>query len=146
VPTTFESSRQDNEFNSRLHLLYFLDANGLEWLKQFENLDLTDSQKQALIFVREVEAIDNTTYRQMADCDTLKASADLRELKGYELLNSKGKGKATYYVPGNKLTTPPLDLSTPPTGLSTPPPGLSTPPPGLVHHLWMPCRKISDRK
>ena len=47
------------------------------------------------------------------------------------LLNSKGKGKATYYVPGNKLTTPAPDLNTPASGLSTPPPGLSTPPPGL---------------
>jgi len=159
APPTFESSRENNEFTSRLLLHHFLDANDLEWLRQFENFNLADSQKQALIFVREVGAIDNTTYRQMADCDTLKASADLRVLKGYELLLSKGKGKSTYYVPGNKLITPPQDLTTPVTGLSTQagalstqgsalstqgsalstqgsalstqPPGLSTPPPGL---------------
>jgi len=131
APPTFESSREHNEFTSRLLLHHFLDANDLEWLRQFENFNLADSQKQALIFVREVGAIDNTTYRQMAGCDTLKASTDLRELKEYELLISKGKGKATYYVPGNKLTTPAPDLNTPASGLSTPPPGLSTPPPGL---------------
>lgn len=146
MPPTFKSSREVNEFNSRLLLHHFLDDNDQKWLKQFENFAQADSQKQALIFVREVGAIDNTTYRQMADCDTLKASAALRKLKGYELLNSMGKGKATYYVPGNKLTTPPLDLSTPATGLSTPPPVLVHHLRALVHHLWMPCRKISDRK
>lgn len=40
VPPTFESSRENNEFASRLLLHHFLDANDLEWLKQFENLDL----------------------------------------------------------------------------------------------------------
>ena len=128
VPPTFESSRDNNEFTSRLLLHHFLDANDLEWLVQFEKYDLSDSQKQALIFVREVGAIDNTTYRQMADSDTLKASNDLRLLKAYNLLNSKGKGKATYYVAGNGLNAPPQELSTPVPELSTPVPELSAPP------------------
>jgi ATP-dependent DNA helicase RecG len=160
APPTFESSRENNEFTSRLLLHHFLDANDLTWLKQFENHDLTDSQKQALIFVREVGAIDNTTYRQMADFDTLKASSELRVLKGYELLNSKGKGKATYYVPGNKLTTPPPDLNTPasslstpsfdnlntpPPGLNTPPPGLNTPPPGIFERISSLHKREHDR-
>lgn len=131
APPTFESSRQNNEFASRLLLHHFLDANDLEWLKLFENIDLSDSQKQALIFVREVGAIDNTTYRQMADCDTLKASNDLRLLKTYNLLKSKGKGKATYYVAGDGLSAPPQNLSAPAPALSTPPPDISTPPPDL---------------
>lgn len=138
MPPTFESGREVNEFNSRLLLHHFLDDNDQEWLKQFENFAQADSQKQALIFVREVGAIDNTTYRQMADCDTLKASNDLRLLRNHNLLKSKGKGKATYYVasdglraPVSELSTPPPGLSTPPNGLSTPPPGLSTPPPNL---------------
>lgn len=132
APPTFESSRENNEFTIRLLLHHFLDANDLEWFNQFERFDLTDPQKQALIFVREVGAIDNTTYRQMADCDTLKASADLKELKGYELLISKGKGKATYYVPGsmlgNTLSTQGDVLSTQPPVLSTQPPAVSTQP------------------
>jgi ATP-dependent DNA helicase RecG len=131
VPPTFESSRENNEFVSRLLLHHFLDAKDLKWLKQFEEFPLSDSQKQALIFVREVGAIDNPTYRQMADCDTLKASNDLRLLKSYNLLNAKGKGKATYYVAGKNISTPAPDLSAPPHGLSTPPHGLSTPPHGL---------------
>ena len=127
VPPTFESSRENNEFVSRLLLHHFLDDKDLEWLIQFEKFDLSDSQKQALIFVREVAAIDNTTYRQMADCDTLKASNDLRLLKTYNLLNSKGKGKATYYVAGIELSAPPQELSAPVPEISAPPQELSAP-------------------
>ncbi len=84
-------------------LHHFLGEDDLKWLKTFESFELNDTQKQALLFVREVGAIDNLTYRQMADCDTLKASADLRELKDQALLTSKGKGKATYYIAGSML-------------------------------------------
>jgi ATP-dependent DNA helicase RecG len=122
VPPTFESSREHNEFTARLLLHHFLDEKDLDWLQQFEPLNLNDPQKQALIFVREVGAIDNQTYRQMADCDTLKASTDLRILKSYNLFASKGKGKATYYISGPGLNTEATD------GLSTQPPALSTQP------------------
>jgi ATP-dependent DNA helicase RecG len=129
VPPTFESSREHNEFVARLLLHHFLDEKDLVWLKQFEHLDLSDPQKQALIFVREVGAIDNQTYRQMADCDTLKASNDLRLLKTKSLFASKGKGKATYYIAGaglsteasNALSTEPISLNTEPILLSTEP-------------------------
>ncbi len=120
APPTFESSRANNEFTSRLLLHHFLDANDLEWLKQFDKFNLTDSQKQALIFVREVGAIDNSTYRQMADCDTLKASNDLRLLKLNNLLDTKGKGKATYYVAGPGLSAPAQEISAPAQEISAP--------------------------
>ena len=145
VPPTFESSRENNEFVSRLLLHHFLDDKDLEWLIQFEKFDLSDSQKQALIFVREVAAIDNTTYRQMADCDTLKASNDLRLLKTYNLLNSKGKGKATYYVAGKNLSTPPQDLSTPPQDLSTPPQDLNTPPQEILERIKVLNKREHDK-
>ena len=130
VPPTFESSRENNEFTARLLLHHFLDEKDIIWLQQFESLNLNDTQKQSLIFVREVGAIDNQTYRQMADCDTLKASTDLRMLKTLNLFASKGKGKATYYIPGNSLNTESTDaLSTQPLGeLSTQPTTLSTQP------------------
>lgn len=117
MPPTFEPGREVNEFNSRLLLHHFLDDNDQEWLKQFENFAQADSQKQALIFVREVGAIDNTAYRQMAGCDTLKASNDLRLLRNHNLLKSKGKGKATYYVASDGLRAPVSELSTPPPGI-----------------------------
>lgn len=131
VPPTFESDRSKNQFISRLLLHHFLDERDIQWLHQFEKNNLTDSQKQALIFVREVGAIDNHTYRQMSNLDTIKSSAELRQLKTFDLLQSKGKGKATYYIAGKRLSTPPDALSTPPNALSTPVDDLSTPPNAL---------------
>lgn len=104
APPTFESSREDNEFTTRLLLHHFLDKKDLIWLKRFEQYNLNDSQRQALIFVREVGAIDNLTYRQMADCDALKATADLRLMRKYNLLTLYGKGKGTYYREGEAFS------------------------------------------
>jgi ATP-dependent DNA helicase RecG len=128
APPTFDSDRNGNQFVSRLLLHHFLDEKDIEWLSQFGHFELNDGQKQALIFVREVGAIDNQTYRQMNDCDTLKASIELRAMKSMNLLIPKGKGKGTYYVPGDKLSTTPQKLSTPATEISAPPQGLSAPP------------------
>ncbi|GAB3660294.1 hypothetical protein GCM10028791_34170 [Echinicola sediminis] len=131
APPTFDSDRNNNQFVTRLLLHHFLDQQDVDWLAQFAGLQLNDSQKQALIFVREVGAIDNHKYRQMADCDTLKASIELRSLKNHDLLEPKGKGKGTYYIAGKKLSTPTQDLSAPPQELSTPAQDLSTPPQDL---------------
>jgi ATP-dependent DNA helicase RecG len=144
APPTFDSDRNSNQFTSRLLLHHFLNESDLIWLHYFSAYDLTDSQKQALIFVREVGAIDNQTYRQMADCDTLKASNELRALKANNLLAQKGKGKSTYYITGEKLSAPPQTISTPPVDelstppvdeLSTPPTVLSTPPQELLERI-----------
>ncbi len=149
APPTFESNRDDNEFTTRLLLHHFLDKKDIEWLKNFEVFGLNDSQKQALIFVREVGAIDNQTYRQMADCDTIKATTDLRTLRKNELLLMKGKGKAAYYLPGIEMSytatpnainsidvqnielgvnTEPIPISTEPIAISTEPSAISTEP------------------
>ena len=143
APPTFDSDRNGNQFVSRLLLHHFLDEHDLQWLAEFDQFQLSDGQKQALIFVREVGAIDNQTYRQMTDCDTLKASNELRALKNQELLANKGKGKATYYVPGKLLavsqhvggttiqqviSAPPLEISAPPLEISAPPLEISAPP------------------
>jgi ATP-dependent DNA helicase RecG len=118
-----------------------LNEKDVSWLNSFEAYDLADSQKQALIFVREVGAIDNLTYRQMADCDTLKASSELRTLTDFGLLSQKGKGKSTYYIAGEKLSAPPQELSAPPQELSAPPQELSTPP----QELSTPPQELLDR-
>lgn len=125
VPPTFESDRTKNQFVSRLLLHHFLGENDLEWLKQFEGYNLNNYQKQALIFVREVGAIDNYTYRQMSDTDVVRASVELRHLKSLGFFKSKGKGKATYYIAGKLLNSD--DLSTPVNDLSTPAKKLNTP-------------------
>lgn len=147
APPTFESSREHNEFTSRMLLHHFLDEADLQWLKTFDAYELNDSQKQALIFVREVGAIDNQTYRQMADSDMVKASGDLRILRGYNLLKSKGKGKSTYYVPGDGLTTQPSGaVSTQPGAISTQPGAVSTQPGAISTqpHLEIPPEIIAE--
>jgi len=103
APPTFDSDREGNKFTTRLLLHHFLDEEDLNWLDQFDRFNLNQAQKQALIFVREVEAVDNITYRQLSDCDTLTASKDLRIMREAGLLQAKGKGKATYYIPGEVL-------------------------------------------
>jgi len=112
VLPTFESNREYNEFTVRMLLHHFLNEEDVSWLGSFDYLGLNDAQKQALIFVRETGAIDNQTYRQMADCDILKASAELRLLKNAGLIDSKGRGKATYYIPGLTLIPLPKELNT----------------------------------
>ncbi len=138
LPPTFESDHARNQFTVRLLLHHFLGVEAIVWLASFDVFGLNEEQKRALIFVKEVGAIDNASYRQLNGVDTLRASVELRLLRDKDLLLQKGKSRATYYVPGvvlqqaiAGLSTPPPGLSTPPPGLSAPPPGLSAPPPGL---------------
>ena len=42
-------------------------------------------------------------YRQFAGCDPLKASAKLSMMRDAGLLEMKGRGKATYYVTGDRF-------------------------------------------
>ncbi len=97
---TYESNREGNSFTMRLLLHHFLGEEDVAWLARFVQYDLDDGQKKALIFLREAGAVDNRVYRQLSGCDTLKASAKLTALRDDGLLILKGKGSATYYVPG----------------------------------------------
>ena len=153
MPATFESDHAKNEFTARLLLHHFLGVEDLEWLAGFKHFDLNKEQNLSLIFVKEVGAIDNSSYRQLNSVDLAKASVDLRDLRKKNILIQKGKGKATYYVPGDmfhlpaellvveadNLSTPPQQLSTPPQQLSTPPHELSTPP----QELSTPLQELS---
>ncbi len=86
------------------------------------------------MFLREVGAVDNRVYRQFAGCDTLKASAKLSMMRDAGLLEMKGRGKATYYVPGDRFpaakheTTPPQAQTTAPQAQTTAPQGQTTAP------------------
>jgi ATP-dependent DNA helicase RecG len=96
---TFESDRANNSFTSRLLLHHFLREEDLEWLRQAPG-ELSDSQRYALIFLREQGAINNQTLRQLTGADVLTSSQDLRKLRDLKLVTQKGKGSATYYLPG----------------------------------------------
>jgi ATP-dependent DNA helicase RecG len=100
TPPAFKSDRDADTFTATLLFHHFLDEKDINWLSQFADLELTEDQMKALIFIREVGAIDNAAYRSLTQTDTLAASKILRELRVLELLSDQGSGARTYYVPG----------------------------------------------
>jgi len=149
LPPTFESDHGRNQFAVRLLLHHFLGVDDVKWLSTFESHSLNENQKRALIFTREVGAIDNSSYRQLNGVDILKASTDLRDMRNKALLEQKGKGRSTYYIVGknfiaedssegsrlsqdtnevvDNLKTPALLANTPVGGVKTPPLAVNTP-------------------
>ena len=79
----------------RLLFHNFLGQEDLSWLELFKTHDLNDNQKLALIFVREVGAIDNTSYRQLCGMNRIEAGVDLKSMRKQELLEQKNVGKST---------------------------------------------------
>lgn len=80
-----------------------MGAEDLAWLAKFKDLHLTIDEAKALVVVREAGALNNSTYRELTQVDTLSASQALRRLRDAGLLAQKGRGAATYYVPTDKL-------------------------------------------
>ncbi len=103
APPTFESDRMGNQFVTRLLLHHFLNPADLRWLAVFDDLGLNDDQRRGLIFLREAGALDNATYRQINATDTLTASQDLRRLRQANIVEKRGQGPATYYIPGARF-------------------------------------------
>lgn len=101
---SFETNRETDEFSVTFLFHHFLDQNDLTWLSQFQDMDLTEDQMQALIFVREVGAISNSVYRSLTHVDTLAASRSLRKLRTMDLLREQGSGARTSYVAGPEMT------------------------------------------
>ncbi|WP_342658683.1 putative DNA binding domain-containing protein [Sphingomonas sp. NY01] len=100
---TFESDRDGHEFRATFLFHHFLDEKDWQWLSRFTKFNLTQDQMKALIFVREVQAIDNATYRSLTQLDTLSASKSLRALVQSKLLKDKGSGAKTFYVAGHEM-------------------------------------------
>ena len=102
-PPLFESDRAADTFVARYLFHHFLGPDDVSWLAQFKDLHLSDDDARALVFVREAGAIDNATFRELAKVDSLSASGALRRLRDCGLLNQRGRGSATYYVPTDLL-------------------------------------------
>ncbi len=136
VPPTFESDHSANQFTTRLLLHHFLSEEDIVWLNGFNDFEINDAQKRALIFTRETGAIDNPSYRQLNGCDSLKASGELRNMRDWGILAQKGKGRATYYVPDLAFNHPELGKYNQVTSLSNHPEEfLSDDPDALPDHL-----------
>lgn len=100
---TFESDRDGQEFSATFLFHHFLDESDWNWLARFTDLALSEDQMKALIFTREVGAIDNSTYRSLTQLDTLAASKSLRALVQSGLLRARGSGVKTHYVAGHEM-------------------------------------------
>lgn len=98
-PPLLESDRTGNQFMAMLLFHHFLGEQDIEWLTSLGQ-ELTNEERRAMVQAREVGAIDNSTYRDLnRDADTLTASRHLRRLCDLGLLEKRGKGAKTYYVP-----------------------------------------------
>jgi ATP-dependent DNA helicase RecG len=107
LPPTFESSRRPDQFVATFLFHHFLGPDDLAWLRDLTREAISDEESRALVFVREVGAIDNAAYRAINRTDTLNASGHLRRLRDLELLEMKGAGSRTYYVQGPRFLTAP---------------------------------------
>lgn len=110
LPPTFESSRRPDQFVATFLFHHFLGPDDLVWLRALTLEAISDEESRSLVFVRELEAIDNAAYRAINRTDTLSASAHLRRLRDLGLLEMKGAGSRTYYVPGPRFSSMPVDL------------------------------------
>ena len=130
VPPTYESHHHKNSFVLRLLLHHFLNEDDVKWLEQFNKYDFTDTQKMGLVFIREVGAIDNLSYRQLTELTGHQSSIELRKLRKEKMIQQKGKGKSTYYLPSDRFKSflSPMEegLSTKADSLSPMAEGLST--------------------
>ncbi len=102
----FESDRQKDSFTATLLVHHLLDPADIAWLANFKEHHLTPDETRALIVVRELGAITNLDYRRFNDLDTLSASKRLQRLRDVGLLEQKGKGNQTYYIPTSLLLNP----------------------------------------
>lgn len=107
LPPTFESSRRPDRFVATFLFHHFLGPEDLAWLRHLTLEPINDEESRALVFVRELGAIDNAAYRAINRTDTLSASVHLRRLRDLELLEMKGGGNRTYYVPGLRFLQQP---------------------------------------
>ncbi|MGM9828121.1 MAG: ATP-binding protein, partial [Muribaculaceae bacterium] len=104
MPPTFDSDLGRNTFTTRILLHHFMPEEDVRWLASNRLLaELNDAQKTAIIFLREVGAIDNITYRQLSGVSAREASASLKRLETLGLLKMNGQGRNTYYTPSVEL-------------------------------------------
>ena len=95
---TFESDRTKDTFTIRLLLHKFFDEGDVAWLSGFGE-NLTQGQRSALIFAREVGAVDTLTYMQIVGEKRKLADSNLDFLKKMGVLKQKGKTvDSVYYV------------------------------------------------
>ena len=90
MPPIYKSNRESNTFTVQILLHHFFGKSDLDWLKPFERCELTDHEKAALLFLREVGAIDIKTYQQIAECSVYAAAKSLSKMSELGILEARG--------------------------------------------------------
>lgn len=114
-----ESDRQKDTFSIELHTVHFLEADDVKWLANFKDCNLSEAESRALLFVRKTGIIDNSLYRVLNQGVNMnEASRALLRVRDLELIESRNKGAATFYVHGARMLR--VEGVTPPTSASNP--------------------------
>jgi ATP-dependent DNA helicase RecG len=100
TPPLFDSDRTRNLFVVSLLLHNLMSEEDAEWLRRFSDQGLSNEQACALVIARRQGTVTNAMLRDVTGLDTLRASAQLRQLRDAQLLDGRGKGAATHYVLG----------------------------------------------
>lgn len=103
APPYLESNRPGNVFSAFFMFHHFFGPEDLAALARFKGLRLEDDEPRALVFARELGAIDNAAFRTLSGLDAVGASSHLRRLTVHGLLKRKSHGSRAYYVPTDKL-------------------------------------------
>ena len=75
-------------------------------MAQYAEFGLVNELKLALVFVREVGAIDNAMYRQLDSSIThARARLEIHKLCDLGFLEKKGQGRNTYYIRTSKVVS-----------------------------------------
>ena len=101
---TFESNRKDDSFTIRLMVKPFYREEDIKWLKLFDKYNFNKNQKEALIFAREVGAVDTLTYSQMNLVSSSIASEELIDMEKTGLLIKKGRTEDVAYYTLNEIS------------------------------------------
>ena len=129
---TMESDRTAATFTIRLLLCHFFDEDTLDWLKRFAAYELNDNQRTALVFLREVGALDAVAYRQLTGCSPKFVTKELAGIKDQGLMIQKGRARGTYYVPADILLE---GIKKENDGLTSQPQGTTSQPRGLTFQV-----------
>ena len=96
---TFESNRKSDTFTIRLLLHKFFNEEDNVWLERYSGVSLSRDQQIALIFAREVGAVDTLAYAQWIGVKMNLADENLGIMKELGILEQKGRSLETaYYV------------------------------------------------
>jgi ATP-dependent DNA helicase RecG len=82
---------------------HFLSAADLAWLDLLPGSPFDKDEKMALVFLREVGAINNAAYRDLSGVEGHRATSRLRRLTDLGLVLMKGHGRGAYYVPSSRF-------------------------------------------